>query len=200
MIFDTGLPGVHMAFGSYVVEIDLPTAHLLARPTLLRISPFAPHVAEGPHIFKKDGVYYAILAEGGTEEKHQEWVYKSTIGPLGPWEAGPEGTVNPMVYNAEHPTVRQTGHMDLVKGKDGRWWAVFLAVRPQKDGRDVVLSQLGRETFLAPVEWNDGWPIVNGRKPIEEQGDPSLGLRRIPAKHRFDYTFVANEKNGEWLP
>jgi beta-xylosidase len=141
-------------------------------------------------IFKRGNYYYMITAEGGTEIAHQEWVMRSTEGPLGPWELGQKGTINPMVFNDDHPEIRQTGHMDLVEGTDGRWWAVFLAVRPVYDeSGKACLSQLGRETFLAPVEWQDDWPIVNGRKPITINMDIP-GLLRTSEKFREEITFM----------
>ena len=87
-----------------------------------------------------------------------------------------------MVFNNDHPEVQLTGHMDLCRGAtDDKWWAVFLAVRPQQaeDG-GLQNSQLGRETFLAPVEWKDDWPIVNKGKPITINGLPEAGLERLP--------------------
>lgn len=125
------------------------------------------NVCEGPHIFKKDGTYYLITANGGTETAHQEWIYRAAH-PLGPWNSPSKEDVNPIVYNALHREIQQTGHMDMVEGKDGQLWAVFLGVRPRwKDGQqEAGLSQLGRETFLAPVQWENGWPIVNNRQPI----------------------------------
>ena len=54
------------------------------------------------------------------------------------------------------------GHADLIEMKDGSWWAVFLASRPYTGFR----YNTGRETFLLPVTWKDGWPI------ILEQGKP----------------------------
>jgi beta-xylosidase len=108
----------------------------------------------------------------------------------GPWETAPAG-VNPIVYNGTHPDIQNTGHMDLVKGHDDRWWAVFLGVRPvfqqtTQNGVPLMPSHLGRETFMAPVEWIDGWPVVNEKKPIELLGlakglkwveDPNLSWR-----------------------
>lgn len=60
--------------------------------------------------------------------------------------------------------------MDFMQAADGAWWAVMLAVRPQGNG----LAHLGRETWLAPVDWEaGGWPIVNKGQLIST---------RIPAK------------------
>ena len=213
-------PSFHMRV--HTVPIDLYTGDILSSPRLAMsadLSITANDICEGPHIFKKDGVYYLITANGGTEEGHSEWVYRSEEGPMGPWVPGPTGitngtdsgesgeskgekgqVVNPMIYNADHPEVQNTGHMDLVEGTDGRWWAVFLGVRPRwtdelgKDGRKAPQqSQLGRETLLAPVEWVDGWPIVNRRQPISVNPSAEIAhladLERKEERYREEWSF-----------
>jgi beta-xylosidase len=91
-----------------------------------------------------------------------------------------------MVYNGDHPEIRQTGHMDIVEGTEGRWWAVFLAVRPVWEGpageKDVGprLSQLGRETFLAPIYWQNDWPIINNRRAITINGSTDRAILDVP--------------------
>ena len=131
-------------------------------------------VAEGCHILKKDGWYYFFTAEGGTQDGHRECVYRSK-SPIGPFEAPPEG-VNPVVYNHDHPDIQNTGHMDTICDDDGRWIAVFLGVRPVFEAQMVhgakgMPTHLGRESFMAPLEWVDGWPVVNKKKPIELIGE-----------------------------
>lgn len=131
-------------------------------------------VAEGCHIIKHDGWYYFFTAEGGTQGGHRECVYRSRK-PTGPFEAPPDG-VNPVVYNGDHPDIQNTGHMDLIQGDDGRWIAVFLGVRPVFEAKTVdgtmgMPTHLGRESFMAPVDWVDGWPVVNKKKAIELIGE-----------------------------
>jgi len=154
-----------MGLATHTSEIEIETGRTLTDPVLNRVSDVNIGIAEGPHIFKKDGVYYLTDAEGGTDEEHQQWISRSTTGPFGPWEEGPRGVVNPVLYNGDHPDLRCTGHLDFVEGVDGRWWAVFLGVRPQRENEDAF-SQLGRETCLAPVEWVDGWPVVNNHERV----------------------------------
>jgi beta-xylosidase len=128
-------------------------------------------IAEGPHIFKRNGFYYLITAEGGTELEHQEWIFRSE-SPMGPYAPAPPG-INPVIYNRMHQEVRQTGHMDLVDDRQGNTWAVFLGVRPQCDPKtgEFFASQLGRETFLAKANWTDeGWLVVNGGFPVGLHG------------------------------
>lgn len=174
---------------TFITEIDITTGRQTAPQRLLRYSKAGSGVCEGPHIFIKDGTYYLSTAEGGTELGHQQWICRSKESPYGPWEIGPEDSVNPMIYNNEHPEVRQTGHMDIVEGADGRWWAVFLATRTVYEDGKALPSPLGRETFLAPMEWVDGWPVVNKREPITVNGLATSGLSRSDERVTWDLTF-----------
>jgi beta-xylosidase len=94
---------------------------------MIRASPSG--VSEGSHIFKRGKYYYLFTAEGGTESGHCEWVCRSEVSPFGPWEVGP---ANPLWRNGVVDEIQNTGHADLVEDAEGRWWAVFLGVRPVK--------------------------------------------------------------------
>lgn len=68
-------------------------------------------------------------------------------------------------------SVQNTGHADIVQAADGNWWGVALGVRPQgalDDQLRLNREQLGRETFLFPVDWINGWPVFNKGKPLSE--------------------------------
>ncbi len=115
-----------------------------------------PVWAEGPHIYSVGDWYYLTAAEGGTADQHSQTIYRSR-SITGPYVAGPR---NPILTQRDLPAgrpdrVEATGHADLVQLEDGSWWGVFLATRPFT-GQSTLL---GRETFLLPVEWRDGWPI-----------------------------------------
>jgi xylan 1,4-beta-xylosidase len=116
-----------------------------------------PIWSEGPHIIKKDGYYYLIAAEGGTSTNHSQTVFRSKA-VTGPYLAGPD---NPILtqrdLDPKRPfPVTATGHTDFVKLPDGTWWTVFLANRPYEAG----LTNLGRETFMLPVDWSGEWPKI----------------------------------------
>lgn len=117
---------------------------------------------EGPHILKKDGWYYLIAAEGGTAEGHSQVALRSRSawGPYVPYADNPILTQRGLPKDRPLP-ITSAGHATLVDTPDGKWWATFLAVRPYGDD----LYNTGRETFLLPVEWKDGWPIIleNGK-------------------------------------
>ncbi|MDR0324947.1 MAG: glycoside hydrolase family 43 protein [Oscillospiraceae bacterium] len=115
---------------------------------------------EAPHLYKKDGTYYLMLAEGGTEFGHMVTIFRSR-SITGPYEPCPH---NPILSHrgadAQYSPIQCTGHADLLEDHNGNWWMVALATRPLPG---VMLHNLGRETFLAPVTWDkDGWPVVNG--------------------------------------
>jgi alpha-N-arabinofuranosidase len=115
---------------------------------------------EAPHIYKKDGMYYAMLAHGGTSLNHAVSIWRSK-NIFGPYEINP---ANPILTHRDLSKffpITSTGHADLVQAKDGRWWMVYLAKRPY--GGDNYI--LGRETFISPVDWNVEWPIVNPSDP-----------------------------------
>ncbi len=118
---------------------------------------------EAPHLYKIRGIYYLVLAEGGTELGHMVTIARAKT-PWGPFEACPFNPILSHRDDPDHP-IQCTGHADLVEAHDGSFWLVALGVRLQ--GRWVPFHHLGRETFLAPVEWGaDGWPRVNGNGTI----------------------------------
>lgn len=113
---------------------------------------------EGPHIYKINGEYFLMAAEGGTGPQHSEVILKSThpMGPYTPWDQNPILTQRHLDPDRENP-VTCAGHADLVQTPAGDWWAVFLACRPI----DGSFENLGRETFLMPVRWSeDGFPYM----------------------------------------
>ncbi|HZZ19948.1 MAG TPA: glycoside hydrolase family 43 protein [Opitutaceae bacterium] len=116
-----------------------------------------PVWVEGPHLLKKDGWYYLICAEGGTSEDHSEVVFRSRaiLGPFVPNPTNPILTQRNLPSSRRNP-VTSTGHADLVEAPNGSWWAVFLGCQPYEgDYYDT-----GRETFMLPAKWVDGWPVI----------------------------------------
>ena len=113
---------------------------------------------EAPHIFKKDGWYFLICAEGGTGYNHSEVVFRSKTveGPYISYEKNPVLTQRHLDPARKDP-VTTAGHADFVETPDGRWFAVFLGCRPYEGD----FYNNGRETFMTPVEWKDGWPLIN---------------------------------------
>lgn len=164
----------HPRGGIWQFEIDIETAQPLTTPKLLWEG-WDRRFTEGPHVYKKDGYYYLIVAEGGTFETHMISAArsKSIHGPFDPCPHNPLLTAG-----GTNDFIHHTGHGDLLQDSHGNWWTVFLAVRRFGDR-----YPLGRETFLARVEWLEGdWPT------IQRSADPSTSTtpRNLPI------TFVDN--------
>ena len=151
---------------------------------------------EGPHLYKKDGYYYLLISEGGTELAHRLTIARSRHID-GPYEANPD---NPLLTNCSRAgqamQIQGTGHGDFVEAADGSWWVVFLAYR----NFGGSYHHLGRETCLAPVEWPAGqWPVVNGGQPV----DTVMSVRTLApqqATARYERTaFDGTPLGPQWV-
>ncbi len=113
---------------------------------------------EGPHIFKREEWYYLCAAEGGTSINHSQVILRSktATGPYVPYANNPILTQRNLDPGRPNP-ITSAGHAELVEGPDGQTYALFLAVRPYEGD----FYNTGRETFIAPVKWINGWPVVN---------------------------------------
>jgi len=134
---------------------------------------------EGPHIFKVDGTYYLIAAEGGTGSNHSEVVFRSE-SVRGPYESYPGNPILTQRHlDPDRPfPVTSAGHADFVTTPDGAWWSVFLATRPYRDD----LYNTGRETFLMPVRWTENnWPVITEGSETVPFAAPSPNLPEQPA-------------------
>ena len=124
-----------------------------------------PIWCEGPHLYKIDGTYYLMTAEGGTNYGHSEVVYRSddVEGPYTPCNVNPILTQRDIGYGRPH-AVCCAGHADLVDTPDGGWMAVFLGTRTYKNIGNGDNTPTGRSTFLLPVKWigegNDRQPVI----------------------------------------
>lgn len=120
-------------------------------------------VTEAPHLYKKDGWYYLLTAEGGTTYQHAITVARSrTI--TGPYEVHPD---NPLLTSFGNPELylQKSGHGSLVETQTGEWYVAFLCGRPLTP---MGKCNLGRETALEQITWSeDGWPRLKagGRHP-----------------------------------
>ncbi|WP_284984485.1 glycoside hydrolase family 43 protein [Arthrobacter sp. efr-133-TYG-118] len=139
--------------------------------------------AEGPHLYRIADWWYLLLAEGGTERGHAVTVARARTLD-GPFEAAPS---NPILSHRSinHP-VQNTGHADLVELADGSWAMVYLGVRTR--GQTPRFHVNGRETFLAGIDWIDGWPRVDeDRFPVE------------PADTTFIDRFSGSALDPRWI-
>lgn len=147
---------------------------------------------EGPHLYRHGDYYYLMCAEGGTGDNHKEVIFRSE-DIRGPYEACPYNPIlaQPSGGVGDFP-VSSTGHADIIETTDGSWWAVFLACRPYEGD----FYNTGRETFLLPVGWEDGWPM------ILPQGDalPTVcskeGLEAAADRPTGNYSFSDSFEGG----
>jgi beta-xylosidase len=172
---------VHCALGAiHRHQIDDATGAVLSGPELTW-SGTGLQYPEAPHLFEHDGTWYLMVAEGGTERGHAESIAR---GPslLGPWEPCPH---NPIIsHRSTDKPIQNTGHADLVEAPDGSWWMVLLGTRPR--GMTPAFSVLGRETFLAPVTWVDGWPVV-GELTLDMEHAPPGARAAVDEPVRVDF-------------
>ncbi len=112
---------------------------------------------EAPHIYKHNGWYYLVCAEGGTADQHSAVVFRTRNlnEPFVPYSGNPILTQRDLPADRINP-ITTAGHADLVQLPDGQWWAVFLATRTY----DQTYFNTGRESFLLPVSWQDEWPVI----------------------------------------
>jgi xylan 1,4-beta-xylosidase len=148
------------------VRIDPHTGRTLGQPRKLWSGTPGAKAPEAPHLYRIDDYWYLLIAEGGTERCHGVSIARGPT-PGGPFEPCP---ANPILTHrgTDHP-IQNTGHADLVQGPDGSWWMLLLGVRA--GGGTPGWHVLGRETFLAPVSWVDGWPVV-GELSLDQPAPP----------------------------
>ncbi|MCM1044635.1 MAG: glycoside hydrolase family 43 protein [Candidatus Gastranaerophilales bacterium] len=146
---------------------------------------------EAPHIYKIKEWYYIFTAEGGTLQNHMVTVGRSRT-LFGNYEKCP---FNPILTNRNDTSkaIQCTGHADLIDDDNGNWYIVHLGTRPCNRTK----SNLGRETFLTPLQYQDDWFSVDGGKAkIENEID-------IHAEQKNGGVFVADFTNSkfekEWL-
>lgn len=114
---------------------------------------------EASHMYKKDGWYYLLTAEGGTRERHRTNFARSRE-LYGPYEGDPN---NPVLSGYLSDSYFQAvGHSDIFQDQHGQLWAIALAVRAgysyNFDPYNSIFP-MGREAALTPVKWPEGeWP------------------------------------------
>ena len=143
--------------GIWGAKFDPETGKLLSEKQRLWQSAVRGATApEAPHIYHIGDWYYLLTAEGGTEHTHSVVIGRSKA-PLGDYEGCPH---NPLITHRHlgrlYP-IGNPGHADLVETQNGQWYAVLLASRLVEGFH----KNMGRETYMVPVSWENGWPIFS---------------------------------------
>jgi xylan 1,4-beta-xylosidase len=146
--FDPARPGILSA------PVDPESGRLLGEPEPLWQG-LGMQAPEGPHLYRIDGWWYLLLAEGGTHTGHCVTVARGR-SPQGPFAFAPTGPL--LTHRGLPDPVQATGHADLVEKADGTWAMVHLGIRQR--GSHPRWHVNGRETFLVGIEWVDDWPVV----------------------------------------
>ncbi len=179
--------------GIALQEYDAKAQCLIGSPVnIFRGTPLG--VTEGPHIYKKDGWYYLVTAEGGTGEAHAVSVARAR-SLTGPYEICPH---NPLLTSAGQPDapLQKAGHGSFVQTPDGRWYLAHLCSRPLGKHRRCIL---GRETALQGIDWPAGdWPRLASGGSLPAATVEVPGATATPYLTRFVDDFSTPDLSPEW--
>jgi xylan 1,4-beta-xylosidase len=186
-------PGRPRFAGIVAQEVDLANGALLgARRMIFEGTPLG--FTEGPHLYKRDGWYHLMVAEGGTERNHAVVMARSR-SLFGPYEAHPDGPVLTAMGKPDAP-LQRTGHGDLVETPTGETWMVYLCGRPLPQSDRCIL---GRETAIQPMRWcEDGWlrTIEGDANPLGPVTDTVEGT---PIVEHSDFAGGTLPSAFQWL-
>lgn len=160
---------------------------------------------EGPHLYKKDGRYYLMCAEGGTGDWHSEVVFVSD-SPRGPFIPSTNNPILSQRYLSENRSnkVDWAGHADLVETPEGKYYGVFLGIRPNNKQR----VNTGRETFVLPIDWSGEFPVFeNGLVPLSPKLKMPKGVQNQVGTNSFfpngnfvfKDSFAENQLDHRWI-
>ncbi|MBV8037154.1 glycoside hydrolase family 43 protein [Roseateles sp.] len=192
-------PGKHNFNGILLQEYD-PEARHLVGPVKNIYAGTELQVVEGPHLYRRNGWYYLLTAEGGTFYEHAVTLARSRAID-GPYETLPG---NPLLTAWRQPTdgLQRSGHASLVETQNGDWYLAHLCGRPlewsgphagrQNGVYDKLHCPLGRETAIQRISWrDDDWPEIEGggnapRLQVAEPGLPEHVFPAEPVRDDFD--------------
>lgn len=159
----------------WLQELDLSSMKLVGVSTKLWKGALRDAIwPEGPHLYKRNDYYYLMIAEGGTGFDHCVTIARSKKVD-GPYIGNPCNPILTHRHLGSNYPVRNVGHGDLVEASDGSWYMTCLASRVFEG-----YSNLGRETFLEEVIWENDWPVVNpGVGRLEQEQEHKLPLSPV---------------------
>lgn len=183
-------PGRSRFGGIMVQELDRQTMRLVGKRRVV-FGGTERGFTEAPHIYKRDGWYHILVAEGGTGWDHAVVMARSR-DLFGPYEVHPDGAVLTSAGRREGNLTR-AGHGDLVDLPDGSTWIAYLCGRPLPGLERCVL---GRETAVQPMVWcDDGWLRTAAGDGAPDPSPPLPPLKAAPeiADPDWDGSFEAGD-------
>ena len=189
----------------WIQQLDLDTYQLIGEKYFLWRGTGGDWV-EGPHMYKRNGRYYLMTAEGGTGFYHAITMASSNTLTEG-FKSNPKNPILTSRHLSMNNWVNSTGHGDIVELEDGRWYMVCLGIRNEVNYR----SNMGRETHLLPVQWELEHPKLEQDEDVIEwlvcapetgkveewQAAPFSGSEQMPSSSFYD-DFVSRTLNKEW--
>lgn len=206
-------PGKHNFNGILLQEYD-HAARRLVGPVKNIYAGTPLGVVEGPHLYRRNGWYYLLTAEGGTFYEHAVTLARSRSID-GPYETLPG---NPLLTAWQQPTdgLQRSGHASLVETARGDWYLAHLSGRPLEwsgphaDRQNGVYQglhcPLGRETSLQRIVWrDDDWPEIEGggnapRRQVADSGLPEHPFPPEPVRDDFDSPTLSPHLNSLRVP
>jgi len=175
-------------------EYDPDIRKLVGKPTTIFISTEIG-LAEGPHIYKRDGYYYLVVAEGGTFYGHAVTISRSE-SIYGPYEVHPN---NPILTSVHNPEIRlqKAGHASICDDKYGNLYMVHLCGRPLQERGNCIL---GRETAIQNIEFKDGWfQLKEGNTPKDTFQSPFKATPKGLTKKKYIFNSNKLDTDFMWL-
>ncbi|RHZ55798.1 putative xylosidase/arabinosidase [Aspergillus thermomutatus] len=165
-------------------EIDLNTGRKLSEERTIWRGTGGIY-PEGPHLYKRNGYYYLLIAEGGTHEGHMVTMARSR-NIWGPYEGCPHNPI--LTARGTDEYIQYTGHCDIFQDDKQQWWCTCLGVRKDQDGRYIM----GRETFLTRASWDGDWLTLEQVKLTPSGLRSNDEGKKLIANHGVDYVYIRN--------
>lgn len=188
--------GTHGSQVIWIGEIDLVNMQLVGEIKTIWGGALTNCASpEAPHLYKKDGYYYLMIAEGGTEHFHAVTIARAK-NIFDDYEGYAGNPILTHRHLGKQYPICNVGHADFVELKNGEWYAVMLASRLIEGYH----KNLGRETFIAPVVWDEGWPVISPGTGKVEWSYPAPELPATAQKPRAVRDDFEGEKLGmDWV-
>ncbi|MFX3633183.1 MAG: glycoside hydrolase family 43 protein [Candidatus Pristimantibacillus sp.] len=169
--------GHHNFYGIVLQEYSVSANKLIGKAEVI-FKGTDLKLTEAPQLYKLNGYYYLLTAEGGTKYDHAATLARSE-NLYGPYEVHPE---NPLISSWASPRnpLQKAGHASIVQTHTDEWFLVHLTGRPLSREDQPLLDPrgycpLGRETAIQRLEWRNDWPyVVGGNQPSMQIEGPQI--------------------------